>query len=44
MRNLHFVMFTTRGLVNRRAVNFNGFKGSPPTLSDLIAEGTRHVL
>ena len=43
MRSLYFGMFTPRGLVNRRAVTFQGFRSPPPTLPDPAAEGMCHV-
>ena len=43
MNSLHFDMFTTHGLINRRAVNFQGIQGVPTTLPDTTADGTRHA-
>jgi hypothetical protein len=37
-------MFTPRGLVNNRAVTFQGFLGIPTNLTGLAAEGMRQSM
>ena len=43
MSSLHFGMFTSRGLVNTRAVNFQGFQAAPTTLPDRAAISAHHA-